>query len=159
MNKHISINNCQLCQRIKLIQDQKDPNLIHEFDGSYLLLGSHQFFKGYLILITKDHIREPFELTPELQTKHFEELMFSSKILQLCLNPWKINYSCFGNQVPHLHWHLFPRYFDDPDRLEQPWLHQDKFKSSVGTVEERQQTIALITEQINKIKNNQQIHS
>ena len=31
--------------------------------------------------------------------------------------PHKLNYELLGNQVPHLHWHLFPRSPDDPDRL------------------------------------------
>jgi len=30
------------------------------------------------------------------------------------LHPDKINLASLGNQVPHLHWHVIPRFKDDP---------------------------------------------
>jgi diadenosine tetraphosphate (Ap4A) HIT family hydrolase len=30
------------------------------------------------------------------------------------LQPDKINYELLGNMVPHIHWHLVPRFSDDP---------------------------------------------
>ncbi len=30
------------------------------------------------------------------------------------LEPEKINLASFGNMVPHLHWHVIPRFADDP---------------------------------------------
>ncbi|MEI7686422.1 MAG: HIT domain-containing protein, partial [Planctomycetota bacterium] len=38
----------------------------------------------------------------------------------------KLNVESLGNQVPHLHWHLFPRRADDPDRLKAVWLALDR---------------------------------
>jgi diadenosine tetraphosphate (Ap4A) HIT family hydrolase len=29
------------------------------------------------------------------------------------MRPDKINLACFGNMVPHLHWHVIPRFADD----------------------------------------------
>jgi diadenosine tetraphosphate (Ap4A) HIT family hydrolase len=37
-----------------------------------------------------------------------------------------LNYELLGNQVPHLHWHLFPRYDADPDALKPVWLALDR---------------------------------
>ena len=39
----------------------------------------------------------------------------SSKITmqKLFLQPDKINLASFGNMVPHLHWHVIPRFKDD----------------------------------------------
>ena len=37
-----------------------------------------------------------------------------------------MNYELLGNQVPHLHWHLFPRYAHDPDVLKPVWLALDR---------------------------------
>ena len=57
----------------------------------------------------------------------FAELMAAGRAVADAFRPWKMNYSCYGNQVPHVHWHLFPRYESDPDRLQQPWAHADRF--------------------------------
>ena len=35
--------------------------------------------------------------------------------------PHKLNYELLGNQVPHLHWHLFPRHVGDADLLSPVW--------------------------------------
>ena len=40
-------------------------------------------------------------------------------------SPHKLNYELLGNQVPHLHWHLFARSADDPNRLAPVWLALD----------------------------------
>jgi diadenosine tetraphosphate (Ap4A) HIT family hydrolase len=34
--------------------------------------------------------------------------------LAKALNPDKMNYELLGNGMPHLHWHLVPRYKTDP---------------------------------------------
>lgn len=33
----------------------------------------------------------------------------------------KINLAQFGNQVPHLHWHIIPRWKDDPYFPDSAW--------------------------------------
>jgi diadenosine tetraphosphate (Ap4A) HIT family hydrolase len=45
-----------------------------------------------------------------------------AKAIYDCFTPQKINYELLGNQVPHLHWHLFPRYPEDPNALKPVWL-------------------------------------
>jgi diadenosine tetraphosphate (Ap4A) HIT family hydrolase len=35
------------------------------------------------------------------------------QVLRDHLQPAKINLASFGNVVPHLHWHVIPRYADD----------------------------------------------
>jgi diadenosine tetraphosphate (Ap4A) HIT family hydrolase len=45
-----------------------------------------------------------------------------SRAIEDCFRPRKLNYELLGNQVPHLHWHLFPRYDHDPDVLRPVWL-------------------------------------
>ena len=36
------------------------------------------------------------------------------RVLRELLAPEKINLASFGNMVPHLHWHIIPRFADDP---------------------------------------------
>jgi diadenosine tetraphosphate (Ap4A) HIT family hydrolase len=69
-----------------------------------------------------------------------------------------MNYELLGNQVPHLHWHLFPRYRDDPNRLQPVWLALDRAERDpelrrrleTGPTE-RPATIAALQEQLRHV--------
>ncbi len=124
-----SNNDCVMCQRVALIlQGDGHPFLIHEFQHSVFVVGDNQFFRGYSLLLLKNHVRELHELEPEIQSALFAELMIAGRAIADAFKPWKMNYSCYGNVVPHIHWHLFPRYDSDPDREQVPWFHADEFE-------------------------------
>ena len=145
------IGECSICHRLVLVISQgQDLNLIHEFKNSYLVLGDHQFFKGYSVLLLKDHYRELHDLEGTLQQELLSELMKAGKAVFDAFKPWKMNYSCYGNQVPHVHWHIFPRYESDPDRLDPPWLSSSKFVLKVGSTQERAEAITAIRAQLQR---------
>src|SRR5688500_9931787 len=123
------INNCPMCRRVTaFLQADENPFLIHEFEHSLFVVGDHQFFRGYSLLILKEHERELHELEPGVQSALFAELMTAGRAVAEAFKPWKMNYSCYGNLVPHIHWHLFPRYDSDPDREQVPWFHAGEFE-------------------------------
>jgi diadenosine tetraphosphate (Ap4A) HIT family hydrolase len=43
------------------------------------------------------------------------------KTLRTLLNPIKVNIASFGNVVPHLHWHIIPRFEGDPHYPNPIW--------------------------------------
>jgi diadenosine tetraphosphate (Ap4A) HIT family hydrolase len=119
---------CPLCQRVAQFASRDNPQLIHEFEHSYLLVGDHQFHRGYCVLVFKQHVRELHDLEPALQSALFSELISATQAIARSFQPWKMNHSCYGNQVPHIHWHIIPRYDSEPDHLNPPWLHAGEFK-------------------------------
>ena len=38
---------CLICNRISLINDGKNPYFIKELDTGYVVIGDHQYFRGY----------------------------------------------------------------------------------------------------------------
>lgn len=134
---------CSICQRIALWQSGQNPYFIHEFEHS-LFVGDHQFHRGYALLLLKDHVRELHELQPTIQVALFQELMTAGRALVDSFKPWKMNYSCYGNLDPHIHWHLFPRYDSEPDHLNQPWLHASEFKDHLIDAETARELAAQI---------------
>lgn len=142
------MNACAICNRIKQIQTEGNPALIYEFPQSYLILGDHQYYPGYCVLIYKAHVRELHELSSEQQDALNHELMQATLAIVKTCSPWKINHACLGNVDEHIHWHIIPRYLNDPDHRKQPWLHAAEFDSHKGDDDTRQELIRRIRSNI-----------
>lgn len=119
--------NCLICNRISLWRKGQNPYFIHEFENSIFVVGDHQFYAGYSLLLLKNHVRELHEVELSVQIDLFQELMSAGKALVAAFEPWKMNYSCYGNEVQHIHWHLFPRPASESNREKNPWHHSSKF--------------------------------
>jgi len=92
-----------------------EPDLrIAELERSYVLLNRDQFFPGYTLVFTKEHVSELFHLDLETRIAVMEEVTAMASALYTLFKPDKINYELLGNMVPHMHWHLVPRFRSDP---------------------------------------------
>ena len=73
----------------------------------------------------------------------------------LAFRPRKLNYELLGNSVPHLHWHLIPRYSDDPMRTVPVWENPN-FVASLrqpprSTAEELRETKLRVLEALQQV--------
>ena len=70
-------------------------------------------YPGYCRVIWTAHVKEMSDLA-EPDRDHFMSVVFAvESVMRELLNPDKINLASLGNQTPHLHWHVIPRYRDD----------------------------------------------
>ncbi len=77
-----------------------------------------------------------------------DEILAVGRTLDQVLKPLKLNYECLGNQEPHVHWHIFPRYADDPMKLAPVWVRPEaERKVSLGE-SDRIQLIAAIRSEL-----------
>lgn len=135
---------CPLCDRVALTGNGKYPYLIHEFKNSYLMLGEHQFFQGYSVLVSKKHYREMTDIPKQERAELLEELITAHQAIQDAFHPKKMNLCSLGNVVDHVHWHLFPRYAEDPQFTDPPWLRMKDFDQAKITPEQAQENIQKI---------------
>ncbi|PNU21758.1 HIT family protein [Geothermobacter hydrogeniphilus] len=104
------MNDCPMCRRWR-----QEPDLrIAEFEYCYVTLNRDQFFRGYTLVFSKDHVTELFHLDAAARGAVLEEVNRVAEALARIFNPAKMNYELLGNMVPHMHWHLVPRFVDDP---------------------------------------------
>jgi diadenosine tetraphosphate (Ap4A) HIT family hydrolase len=89
------------------------------------VLGPWQSFTGYCVLVSRDHATELSQLG-EKRAAFLEEMGLLAEAIEACFQPHKLNYELLGNQVPHLHWHLFPRSANDPEKLRPVWFALDR---------------------------------
>jgi diadenosine tetraphosphate (Ap4A) HIT family hydrolase len=61
-------------------------------------------------------------LSDQERIAFLNEMCLLARAIELAFQPRKLNYELLGNQVPHLHWHLFPRSGADPDVFKPVWL-------------------------------------
>ncbi len=122
---------CLICDRLELIKKGEFAPFVHEFENSYLVIGEHQYFKGYSVLHHKECIEDITDLDGENQAIYLEELMIAAKVIKKHFKAKRINYSSLGNVVPHLHFHIFPRYEGELSSKEKkdPWANADEFKN------------------------------
>ncbi len=120
---------CIICDRIKLIEKGEFAPFVHEFESSYLVIGEHQYFKGYSVLHHKECIEDITDLDEEKQRKYLEEVMIAAKAVKKHFKAKRINYSSLGNVVSHLHFHIFPRYEAELNSKEKkdPWADAHEF--------------------------------
>ncbi len=99
--------------------------VVWTFPFSVALLGGWQFYHGYCILVARRHATELTHLEDAERRAYFDEMCILARAIEECFHPRKLNYELLGNQVPHLHWHIFPRYANDPRILQPVWLALD----------------------------------
>lgn len=68
---------------------------------------------GYCRVVWRDHVAEMTDLGAA-DRRHLMSVVFAVEAaLRAVVRPDKINLASLGNQVPHLHWHVVPRWRDD----------------------------------------------
>jgi diadenosine tetraphosphate (Ap4A) HIT family hydrolase len=117
---------CPFCRKLAELEALPDGEVVWRFPNSVAFLGAWQFYRGYCVLVSRQHARELSELTDEVRREYLEEMCLLARAIEKAFAPHKLNYELLGNQVPHLHWHLFPRSSDDPARLSPVWLALDR---------------------------------
>jgi diadenosine tetraphosphate (Ap4A) HIT family hydrolase len=69
---------------------------------------------AYCRVILNAHRKEMTDLTEVERARLMKTVFVVERVLRELLEPEKINLASFGNMVPHLHWHIIPRFADDP---------------------------------------------
>jgi len=116
------------CIFCKIVKDGDKTEIIR-FKHSVAILDINQFFRGKTLVIFKRHEEDLTELSEEEREGFFNEMMKVATVVKNVLEPDKLNYALLGNAVYHLHWHIIPRYRNDPNWGGPPWPH-DKVKLS-----------------------------
>lgn len=104
------MTDCPMCSKW-----HAEPDLrIAESEHCYTLLNRDQFFPGYTFVFTREHVTELFHLDRQTRQAVLEEVTAVAAALYNLFQPAKMNYELLGNMVPHMHWHLVPRFAGDP---------------------------------------------
>lgn len=71
-------------------------------------------YPGFCRVIWNAHVAEMTDLAAAERTRLMRVVFEVEAGLRELLRPDKINLASLGNSVPHLHWHVIPRFLGDP---------------------------------------------
>jgi diadenosine tetraphosphate (Ap4A) HIT family hydrolase len=124
-------NVCPFCRRLAEV-GREEADVVWEFPHSLVILGTWQYFEGYCVLLARQHVRELFELDPAVRHAFIDEVALVSEALAKLFEPRKLNVEMLGNQVQHLHCHVFPRSIHDASHLKPVWVAIDRADSDAA---------------------------
>ena len=93
---------------------------------STLYLHAVQTFRGYCLLVyDHGHVTRLEQLTPDQRVAFVSDLCRAQAVITRVVSADHVNLELLGNAMPHLHWHIIPRFKDDP-RWGQPiWMTRE----------------------------------
>jgi diadenosine tetraphosphate (Ap4A) HIT family hydrolase len=86
-----------------------------------IVLADEPEYPGLVRVIWNRHVREMTDLAPSGRERLMAAVWVVEAAQRRTLGALKINLASLGNMVPHLHWHLVPRFADDPHYPQAIW--------------------------------------
>jgi diadenosine tetraphosphate (Ap4A) HIT family hydrolase len=86
-----------------------------------VVLADEPDYPGFLRVILNAHVKEMADLSFVEQGALMRVVFAAEAALVEVMQPDKINLASLGNVVPHLHWHVIPRFTDDPHFPNSVW--------------------------------------
>lgn len=109
-------SHCPLCQA-------RDETVLWRDKQARVVLVDDADFPGFCRVIWNAHVAEMTDLSAADRYTLMQRVFAVETALRQTLASAKINLASLGNQVPHLHWHVIPRYREDacfPDAVWAP---------------------------------------
>jgi len=104
------MTNCTLC---KADLKPEEGQLIWQGDDCRIILVNDLDLPGFCRVIWNRHVAEMTDLTYG-EREHLMTLVFAvEEAVRHVMHPDKVNIAALGNMVPHIHWHVIPRFKDD----------------------------------------------
>ena len=132
MSSHAQQPDCLFC---KIARDEIPSSRILETDDAVVFLDIHPVNKGHVLVVPRTHHADLTEL-PEPLAAHLGALLPKlCRAVQAAtgadgFNVIVNNGLAAGQTVGHGHWHVIPRFHDDP--VNWPWPHSEYVGDELG---------------------------
>ena len=97
---------CELC-------DQPGGEILWQNDLCRAIWVNDAHYPGFCRVILNRHVKEMTDLGESERAQLMHAVFAVEFAVREVIKPDKINLASLGNVVPHLHWHIIPRFADD----------------------------------------------
>lgn len=108
------IKECVLCSR-------NQDGMIYAGENWRVIVVDEAGYPGFCRVIWNRHVAEMTDLDENDRMELMSVVWLVERCVRQVMQPDKINLASLGNMVPHLHWHVIPRYADDAHFPDSVW--------------------------------------
>lgn len=110
----MSEQHCVLCNEV-------GGRLIWQNDLVRIINADDTYHPAFTRVIYQTHAKEMSDLSPTQRHELMDFVYLVEEVQREVLEPVKINLAQFGTMVPHVHWHIIPRFKEDPHYPDAIW--------------------------------------
>ena len=110
----MTTSTCELC-------DSPGGKVLWDDGFARVVLVGHADHPGFCRVILNAHRKEMTDLAEAERVRLMNVVFVVERLLRELLGADKINLASLGNMVPHLHWHVIPRFAGDPHFPNSVW--------------------------------------
>lgn len=114
---------CPLCH-------PQNETVLWQDDRCRVILVGDPDYPGFCRVIWGGHVKEMTDLTEPQRARLMAVVFATEAAVRDMLRPDKVNLASLGNQVPHLHWHVIPRFNDDAHFPDPVWAARKRGASA-----------------------------
>ncbi len=107
-------DSCPLCIPV-------NETVLWRDDFARAILVADTRYPAFCRVILNRHVKEMTDLASGERIRLMRVVFAVEAALRALLAPDKVNLASLGNQVPHLHWHLIPRFENDAHFPDPVW--------------------------------------
>lgn len=110
---------CELC-------NTSGGDVVFEDDKLRVVLVNDALYPGFCRVISQQHVAEMSDLPAEQRAQMMQAVWQTEQVVRDTMQADKINLASLGNMTPHVHWHVIPRFKDDPHFPQPIWGQQQR---------------------------------
>ncbi len=100
-----------------------DEDVLYRTDLYRIISVNDPAWPGFCRIILNHHAAEMTDLAIEERSSIMKAVCVVEAALRTLMSPTKINLASLGNVVPHVHWHVIPRWADDSHFPDPIWAN------------------------------------
>ena len=111
----LDVSDCAFCS---IVRGEADSATIFEDDSTLAFLDLSQSNEGHVLVIPKSHFEQIYDLDEEMASSLGRTVRRVARAVRRVYEPeglsiWQSNGPAAFQDVPHVHWHILPRYTND----------------------------------------------
>ena len=108
----------RICVFCSIVRGEAESATLFEDDSTLAFLDLRQSNEGHVLVVPKRHFEQIYDLEEEIASALAKTVRKVARAVRRVYEPeglsiWQSNGAAAFQEVPHVHWHLLPRYTND----------------------------------------------